>query len=269
MQPMTQDTFKLKLVTQKSEMTGLISLATVDLLANVTPHVAVRQSAIRQLIKDNFADGPPDVNPFELTIPVCSNDLTEGRFAKGVWPHMNVEQLLAILQATASDLDNPGWRRLWRNTKARFKFIEQEKWSTENLSLREDLHGLSTATMWTTLQKMQFVISEARRISTGKRCTVGDLAKHLKTVRVAAVSEKFSEEYVSTSLQVGDQILKSSEATRIVASLDEAYSHLGLQAPLGAYCKLMHLLRRSGGDRDCLLWILGSMEMGLKKKACR
>ena len=88
-------------VKAKRKITGLACFGHINCLYCANPGVAIRQSALVDVIASRYPDGPPSDNtmPFTITVPI-GDDHWQPFGAKVSWPHLNAEFIIATVQAT-------------------------------------------------------------------------------------------------------------------------------------------------------------------------
>ena len=203
--------------------TSLGCLHWLDGLTPANPHVSINAKAVDRLCLD-LSKRPLSLDyDFVVAIPTHAYDTMQFKGALVLLSPM--EELHACCKHLAeSDASVEAKRAATNNMNITFKFVPQAHWRAETFSMREDKFNVARATVYSTRQRVQFVIGE-RNVLQGmqaKKVKVPHwkLVSHLKAVRVADGFDALSENTVRMAVNIHDQLLSDEGASNAFMELE-------------------------------------------------
>ena len=142
-----------------------------------------------------------------------------------------------------------------------FKLVHSSKMKYQSMQARENVTVDAEAVNWTTLQRIQLVVTERESMMTmsdnGKFPSSIAVAKNLiANVDVAPRNEKFTDSYVDTACTVAMRILADATSYGYLMVLDDSY---GENNPLNRITALQYLADKIGKSQTKLRWVLASL----------
>lgn len=227
-----------------------------------TPGVSINMRAVDNIMEHSYPTAPTSLrHPIHVSVTEADTDIMTKKGA--MQPVSPPEFTFAAIKACFRDLPHDSavraWRRAFLSAEMVFVRLEPMEMSLFNFQLREQLLNTGMQVGWTSLQRIQMVLREKRKLEAHGKVTASRLSQHFAKVVVAASAESISPSFIDTALTIDSRIFAVNEAKTIVHRIDNTY---GTTGPLNSVYKLQTIINRCKTASN-ITWTLAHFEDSL------
>ena len=138
-------------------------------------------------------------------------------------PEFAFAAIKACFRDLGTEADVRAWRRAFLSTELVFVRLDLAEVPLFNFNLREQLLNDGLQVGWTSMQRIQMVLREQKKLAVSGKVTAARLAKHFSTVRISAGAESMSATFIDSALSVDSRIFAVNDAKTTLQRIDSTY----------------------------------------------